>query len=363
MPYLQQPDVGPAVRYARSDHAIPVPRPSFDRSLGVIDACSSCHQDLVAEEIDRATEAWWGELKPHRPLVDALFDRPPGEVDAAAAERLLRPDLDDPMPQFQALANFMVALPPDVARLEGDAGERLRALARSEDLDIRSLALATLHWARGNDLDARRFLIAALQDTDADAEDGLRRRWSLALELVGNLNRDRGDMESGRSGYLKALEVLPGDADVLESLAVLHNRRGDFRSAAEALRQALAADPERPRTWVNLGVALAELGELGAADEAFREALRLNPMEPLAHLSVGNIAARTDRLDDALDAYLSAVELEAGLAHAQFAAAYLLGQLGRYAEALPHARRAVEFQPNDPNARELLRALEEMGGG
>ena len=30
MPYMQEPEVGTAVRYARSDHAIPIPRPRAD---------------------------------------------------------------------------------------------------------------------------------------------------------------------------------------------------------------------------------------------------------------------------------------------------------------------------------------------
>src|SRR5574338_452582 len=35
MPYLQQPEIGTAIRYARSDHTIPIPRPAFDSAQGL----------------------------------------------------------------------------------------------------------------------------------------------------------------------------------------------------------------------------------------------------------------------------------------------------------------------------------------
>ena len=45
MPYLQEPAVGHAIGYARSDHSIPVPRPAADSAVGVVSACRTCHAD------------------------------------------------------------------------------------------------------------------------------------------------------------------------------------------------------------------------------------------------------------------------------------------------------------------------------
>jgi formate-dependent nitrite reductase cytochrome c552 subunit len=57
MPYIQHPELGGAVRYARSDHSIPIPRPAFDSTLGAYQAGK--------ENIDSvlATETAWLELE------------------------------------------------------------------------------------------------------------------------------------------------------------------------------------------------------------------------------------------------------------------------------------------------------------
>ena len=73
MPYVQHPELSDAIPYARSDHTIPVPRPGFDEAAGLPSACAGCHQDRTPAALaDQATQ-WWGELKPHRPEVAALF--------------------------------------------------------------------------------------------------------------------------------------------------------------------------------------------------------------------------------------------------------------------------------------------------
>jgi len=145
MPYLQHPEVGPGVEFARSDHTIPVPRPAFDDSVGVESACVQCHAERTPAELQRQAEAWWGELEPHRPLVRGMLHRDEAGNRVAAARLLLRPDLNDPLAQFQALARFLTErLPPDVPELEPEVEERLRALTRSPDPDVRALALAAL---------------------------------------------------------------------------------------------------------------------------------------------------------------------------------------------------------------------------
>ncbi len=69
MPYLQHPLLGRELRFARSDHTIPIPRPAFDDRLGIENACAPCHEDMSLDSLERATTAWWGELKPHKDII------------------------------------------------------------------------------------------------------------------------------------------------------------------------------------------------------------------------------------------------------------------------------------------------------
>ncbi|MBW3534932.1 MAG: tetratricopeptide repeat protein [Gemmatimonadetes bacterium] len=359
MPYLQHPEVGPGVRFARSDHTIPVPRPAFDAALGVESACARCHADRGADELQALAEAWWGELKPHRPLVAALLEEGvPGDVDAAA-ERLLRPREVDPMPQFHALGRFLLErLEPDAGELPASARERLLGLARSDDLDVRALALVALHWSRGDDAEVRTLLVRTLEAAGT-REEALRRRWGMALGFLADLHRDRGDFARSRAGYRKALEILPGDPRILAAVGVMYNQAGEPANAAVALRRSLEGDP-RPLTWINLGIALGAQGDAAGAAQAYRRALALDPHEPLAHYNLGNLHLRAGEQAAALGAYREAVAADPGLGRAHLHIARILGEAGQYAEALPHARRAVEFEPDHAPSREVLGALERL---
>ncbi|NIP57989.1 MAG: tetratricopeptide repeat protein [Gemmatimonadetes bacterium] len=368
MPYLQHPEVGPRVPFARSDHTIPVPRPAFDASLGVESACIQCHEDQSPAELQARAEAWWGELKPHRPLVAGLIHAdtsgaaPGGRL--AAARLLLRPAEDDPLAQFQGLARMLVDhLEPDLpGGPEGEVEARLRALAESRDVDVRSLALAALHWSGGEDPEIREYLAGRLSGEAGD--EATRRRWAVALGFLGDRHRDEGSVGWSRTGYQKALEILPDDPRILQAQGLLRAELGDFVGASEALRRSLEVDPERPTGWLNLGIVRSGAGDPAGAARAFQRALALNPHEALAHFNLGNLHQRAGELERAAEAYRRAVEADPGLARAQFELARTLVRLERYREALTHARRAVEFDSDDPTARQMLRDLENaLGGG
>jgi tetratricopeptide (TPR) repeat protein len=362
MPYLQHPEVGEGVRFARSDHTIAIPRPVFDSDIGLESSCIQCHADRTPLELQRQVRSWWGDPKPHRPLVDGIASEFRARNLEDAGALLLHPDEIDPLMQFQALSRLLTGyLRPDVTELPGQVEERLRALAEDPDLDVRALALASLHWTRGDDPAIRAQLVAALESTPAD--EPLRGRWVLALGFLGDEARDRGDFASSQVAYAKALELRPGDPRILHALGQMHNRAGSFPLAIEAIRSSLAVDPEQPLAWANLGIALSSDGDPVGAREAFEEALRLNPFEAVAHFNLGNLHQRAGRLEDAAASYARAVEADPGLGLGHFELARTYIRLERYAEALPHARRAVEFMPDHQSSRQMLADLERALGG
>lgn len=361
MPYLQHPAVGDDVPFARSDHTIAVPRPVHDADLGIESACASCHAEMAPLELQRRARAWWGEPKPHRPLIAGITGEFRARDVAEAAELLLRPGETDPLTQFQALSRLLTGYLRADAGLPEEARERLETLASDGDLDVRSLALASLHWASGDEPEVRDVLVDALELAPSD--EALRGRWSLALGFLGDRARDEGDFTTAGSAYRKALELRPDDARVLHALGQMHNREGSYARAAEVLRQSLAVEPEQPLAWVNLGVALAGAGDPAGAREAYQEALALNPHEALALFNLGNVEQRAGRLDEAARSYERAVEADPGLGLAHFELARTYLRMERPGDALPHARRAVEFLPSHDLSRQMLADLERVLGG
>ncbi|MDQ7052935.1 MAG: multiheme c-type cytochrome [candidate division KSB1 bacterium] len=128
MPFLQHPGLGVRVRFARSDHTIPIPRPAFDTHLGIEDACSQCHRDRSVEMLQADVQKWYGDLKPHKTIVTALLQTQKSTSRLEVARALLRPNAGHPMAQFAALTEFIKThLYPDMPALENDIIDRLKA--------------------------------------------------------------------------------------------------------------------------------------------------------------------------------------------------------------------------------------------
>jgi tetratricopeptide (TPR) repeat protein len=362
MPYLQHSEVGPRIRFARSDHTIAIPRPVFDSDLGIEGACVQCHRDRSPLELQGQAREWWGEIRPHRPLVRGQVEELRARNLAEAAALLVHPEETDAFTQFQALSRLLTGyLRPDATDLPPDLIRDLTALAKGPDLDVRALALASLHWIQGDDPEVRRTLVEAL--AGAPDDEALRGRWLLVLGYLGDSNGDGDRPDLAGAAYRKALEISPGNARILEAQGVLSSRTGDPASAVRLLRSSLESEPLNPLGWVNLGIALVAAGDTRGGQEAYLSALDINPREAVALFNLGNLLQRGGNLQGAADAYARAVEADPGLgpAHFELARVYILTD--RPALALPHARRAVEFRPDHTPSRQMLQDLERITGG
>ncbi|NNM32004.1 MAG: ammonia-forming cytochrome c nitrite reductase subunit c552, partial [Gemmatimonadetes bacterium] len=353
MPYLQHPEVGDEIPFGRSDHTIPVPRPRHDQRMGLVSACRTCHEERSEISLQASVEEMWGLLKPHDPIVSGLLAVTPGLGTEQAGRLLLHPQLERSMAQFQALARFLSDWTSPNDTLPVDTRTLLTSLAASEDIDVRSLAWATLHWTGDESAAGRATLEPA----------AVRRRWGMILSYLGDEAGSRGDVPSAEAGYRKALEVLPEDPGVLRSLGLLYNQTGDFGRAIDAFTRALEGDPDQPLTYVNLGVAFAGSGDAAGALRSYQSALRIDPNEPLAHFNIGNVHLRAGAWNQAIQAYGQALAYEPGLGLGHFNLAVALIRAERYQEALPHARMAREFLPGDGRPEQMVADLEQVLGG
>ncbi len=345
MPYLQEPEIGTALRYARSDHTIPIPRPAFDSTLGVVSACKGCHQDRATAALEQQTTAWYGALKPHPRAVSALVRATTVSGERDAAELLLVPDEKHAPALVAGLAHFAERfLEPDMTTLSGVARQRLETLGAHPDIDVRAVALASLHYASGNVPAVRRVLAERLTRAGAD-EWKLRRRWSVVLGFFADQLRARGGGNSSAAVgvYRKAREVDPTSARMLLNLGLAQNESGDPAGAVLSFRESLTRDPLQPLAHINMGIALEAQNDLDGAATAYRAALKLNERDPLAHFNLGNVFVKGDDLEQALRAYRRAAELDPSIATAHFMVARLLAQSGQMADALKSVEHGLEF--------------------
>lgn len=357
MPYLQQPSVGTAVRYTRSDHTIAIPRPGEEDAWGIQGACQSCHPDRTPAFLTQQTRAWYGALRPRPQLVAGVLGAGSFTSRTDAAEALLRPNESHPIAQVTALNLFMRKyLDPDMEELEAEVVAALTALTASPDLDLRALALTALHVARGRDPETRAVLQGHL-DGLGTREAALQRRWVAGLRLLGDARVRLGELAEAVSIYMKALEVVPEHPGALSDLALAFTYLQDYETALDYYARSLAQDADQPEVWVNRGVALENLGRASEAIDSYREAVTRNPGEALAHFNLGNVSFVRGDYEAAVDEYRRAVIHNPSLsdAHLMLAQSYIL--LGELDSALVSVRNTLEFDPENDPARRMLADL------
>src|SRR5437773_7710791 len=101
----------------------------------------------------------------------------------AAAKLLLEPEARHPMAQMAGLLKFAAAwLRPNMELADAEAIARLKRFAESEDLDLKAIALMTLHLAYDGQSDVHAFIAERLKSSD----DAVKDRWAVAMDYFGS---------------------------------------------------------------------------------------------------------------------------------------------------------------------------------
>ncbi len=161
---------------------------------------------------------------------------------------------------------------------------------------------------------------------------------------LGNLCRDRGELQAARIEYERALASAPDHAGLLNNLGLVRQGLGDRAGAEACFRRVLAATPEHPDAlgnlasvlfegeafrqssaiyerlcatrrdipapvWVRRGLAHQRGGDLATAETCFREAARGLPDDLTIQLNIGTVCSEQQHHADAEPAWLRALEL------------------------------------------------------
>ncbi len=99
-----------------------------------------------------------------------------------------------------------------------------------------------------------------------------------ALNYLGYTYADKGiKLDAAEVMVKKAVELMPGNGYIIDSLGWVYFKQGRTEEAIEALEKAVVLAPEDEVIWEHLGDAKLKLGDKDGAKDAYTKALELKP--------------------------------------------------------------------------------------
>lgn len=290
------------VVHARPDHSIRIPRPDRSVTLGVPNACDSCHADKGAVWAAAALKNWGMDKNPGaQNFAEAFAAADKGAGRSADLIAIARDDGQSAIARASALGRLAEEPSPEsiVAAIELTGAED--PLIRLEAVDLLSGVApasrvaplapllsdpsAVVRRAAARALagpsepyvpaERRAAFDAALAEYVAGENFNADRPESRAN--LGALALSRGDVAGAENFYRAALELDPSFSPAALALADILRGRGDEAGAEAQLRQALAASPRAAPLYFALGLSQVRQGHKAEALESLRRAAELAP--------------------------------------------------------------------------------------
>jgi tetratricopeptide (TPR) repeat protein len=181
------------------------------------------------------------------------------------------------------------------------------------------------------------------------------------------LRRARRSAGSGRyrdgvQAYLDVLEVAQDHLQARRELARLLESGEDAEGALRHLDRAIELAPGRPDILTERGALKARFKYYTAAIADLDDALKLEPSYAPAHFERGLVQLRRGRAQEAAGEFRRALEIQDDLTGARYYLGESLNLLGQYDSAITVLEVAIDREPADARAYQLLgRVMDRCG--
>jgi tetratricopeptide (TPR) repeat protein len=364
----------------RGDHSFRVPRPDLSIKLGSPNACAGCHADKtnewaagkLAQRYGEKTEAHYGET-----LLAGRGARPGADARRAA---LIEDETQPVIARATALTQLRTAESGPVIHKsleEGDPLIRLAALRAMEMFEpasrprsvisllddpirsVRTEAAKLLAPTRGQSLTAdQRERLDTVLDEYRQIQTLNADRAESHLNL-GLLHLDLGQADRAEAEYRQAIATESSFLPAYVNLADLYRTQGDDVEGESVLRDALSIAPDNAEVHHALGLALVRQERPKEALEFLYRACELRPEEARYVYVYGVGLHSTGQTDQALTVLDTGHDRHPGDRDLLVALATINRDTGRIEAAIAYAERLVRLAPQDPQAGQLLRQLQD----
>jgi len=328
----------------RRDHSFKVPRPDLTLRLGTPNACGRCHRDRPAAWAAGRAARWWPGLASRPQFAEAIEAGRGGRPGAEAGLRRLAGDSQWPaIVRATAVSLLGARLGP------GSLPVLDRALGDPDPL-VRVAALGPMTALPP----AERVRLAAPLLTDPIRAVRIAAARPLAVAEAELPPERRPALAAALAEWTAAQAANADRAEAHMNLGGLHAERGDLAEAERAFHTALRRNRWFAPAWVALADTLRLQGREGEAEAALREGLLAAPGDAELHGALGLSLARQKRVAEALAPLERAAALGAEDPHHAYVFGVALHDAGQGDRALAVLREAHERHPGD---RDLLVAL------
>jgi TolB-like protein/class 3 adenylate cyclase/Flp pilus assembly protein TadD len=97
------------------------------------------------------------------------------------------------------------------------------------------------------------------------------------------------DWDKAEAEYQKALDLEPGNSDVLRTIGFLYRCIGRYDEAIRLTNQSIALDPVKAITHFNFGTLLHYADRQEEAIASYKKVMELNPQFPRIHINLGEV--------------------------------------------------------------------------
>ena len=137
-----------------------------------------------------------------------------------------------------------------------------------------------------------------------------------AYSNMGNVLKDKGDLEAAIQSYKQALKIKPDYAQAYSNMGIALKGKGDLNAAISSYKQALKIKPDYAEAYNNMGSALNDKGDLEAAIESYKQALKIKPDYAEAYSNMGIALKDKGDLEAAIKSYKQALKIKSDYAEA-----------------------------------------------
>ena len=175
-----------------------------------------------------------------------------------------------------------------------------------------------------------------------------------ALKLKGMLLEETGRTTDADDAYEHALKFAPNDPDLLLKTGIYSLAAGDLEKALSRLRRCVNLLPNDGDAQFYLAQAYHLSGQDELALTAIRQSLKLEPDNPSVWQKYGELLCGTGDCAGGLTWLSKAQHADANLPRIDYDLAATSYKLMDITGAAEHAKRAVQIQPKDFEALQLL---------